>query len=103
MRPLIDYDDIMNELPQNKSFCEKVASVQYKATLAIPGSIEGISHDKIYEELGLKPLKSRKWHKRLVCTFKIMNEKPPNSFINLIHRYEPIIRTRNNSIPSYKC
>ena len=82
MRPLIDYGDIIIEQPQNKSFCEKIASVQ---------------------GLGLKPLKLRKWHKRLVCMFKIMNEENPNYLIDLIHRYEPTIRTRNNSIPLYKC
>ena len=35
--------------------------------------------------------------------FKIMNEKATNYLINLIPKYEPTIRTRNNSIPSYKC
>ena len=35
--------------------------------------------------------------------FKIMNEKPPNCLINLIPKYEPTIRARSNSIPSYKC
>ena len=32
-----------------------------------------------------------------------MNVKVPNYLINLIPKYEPTIRTRNNSIPSYKC
>ena len=32
-----------------------------------------------------------------------MNEKAPNYLINLIPNYEPTIRTRNNSIPLYKC
>ena len=35
--------------------------------------------------------------------FKIINEKVPNDLINLIPKYEPTIRTRNNRIPSYKC
>ena len=35
--------------------------------------------------------------------FKIMDEKATNHLINLIPTYEPTIRTRNNSIPSYKC
>ena len=34
--------------------------------------------------------------------FKIMNQKVPNYLINLIPKCEPTIRTRNNSIPSYK-
>ena len=78
-------------------------SVQYKATLAITGAIQGTSRDKIYQELGLESLKSRRSYKRLVCMFKIMNEKTPNYLINLILKYEPTIRTWNNSIQSYKC
>ena len=103
MRRLIDYGDIIYDQPHNESFCEKIESVQYKATLAITGAIQGTSRDKIYRELGLESLKSRRWYKRLVCMFKIMNEKSPNYLINLIPKYEPTIRTRSNSIPSYKC
>ena len=34
---------------------------------------------------------------------KIMNEKGPNCSINFFLKYEPTIRTKCNSIPSYKC
>ena len=54
LRPLIDYGDIIYDQPQNESFREKKKSVQYKATLVITGAIQGISHDKIYQELRLK-------------------------------------------------
>ena len=87
---------------QNESFCEKIASVQYKATLTITSAIQSTSRNQIYQELGLESLKTRRWHKHLVCMIKIMNEKAPNYLINLIPKYEPTIRTRNNSIPSYK-
>ena len=60
LRPLIDYGDIIYDQPQNESFCEKIESVQYKTTLGITGAIHGTSHDKIYEELGLESLKSRR-------------------------------------------
>ena len=46
--------------PQNESFCEKLESMHYKAALAIAGAIQGISRDKIYQELGLESLKSRR-------------------------------------------
>ena len=59
LRPLIDYGDIIYDQPQNESFCEKIESVQYKATLAITGAIQGTSRDKIYQELGLESLKSK--------------------------------------------
>ena len=74
--------------------------MQYQATLAITGAIQGVSCDEIYQELGLESLKSRRWYKRIVCMFKMMNEKALNYLINLIPKYEPTIRTRNNSIPS---
>ena len=72
-------------------------------TLSITGAIQGTSRDKIYQQLKLESLESRRWHKRLVCVFKIMNVKVPNYLINLIPKYKATIRTRNNSIPSYKC
>ena len=76
LRPLIVYRDIIYDQPQNESFCEKIESVQYEAILAITGAIQATSRDKIYQELGLESLKSRRWYKRLVCMFKIMNKKP---------------------------
>ena len=103
LRSLIDYGDTIYDQPQNESFCEKIESMQYKATLAITGAIQGTSRDKIYQELGLESIKSRRRYKRLVCMFKIMNERVPNNLINLIPKYEPTIRTRSNCIPSYKC
>ena len=53
LRPLIDYGDVIYGQPQNESFCEKLESVQCKATLAITGTIQGTSCLKIYQELGL--------------------------------------------------
>ena len=103
LRPLIDYGDIIYGQPQNESFFKKIESVQYQPNLAITGAIQGTFRDKIYQELGLESLKSRGWYKRLVCMFKIINEKAPNYLINLIPKYEPTIRTWNNIIPSYKC
>ena len=70
LRPLIDYGDLIYDQPQNESFCEKLKSVQYKAVLAITGAIKGTSRDKIYKELGLESLKSRRWYKRLVACIK---------------------------------
>ena len=45
-----------------------------EAALAIAGSMQGTSRRKIYQELGLGSLKSRRWYKRLGCMFKIMKE-----------------------------
>ena len=99
LRPLIDYGDIIYDQPQNESFCEKLESVQYKAALAITSVIQGISRDKIYQELGLKSLKSIRWYKR--CLYKIMKEKALNYLINSVPKCETNTRTRNNSIPTF--
>ena len=66
LRPLIDYGDIIYDQTQNESFCEKLESVQYKAALAITGAIQGSSREKLYHELGLESLKSRRWYRRLL-------------------------------------
>ena len=75
LRPLIDYGDIIYDQPQNESFCEKLESVQYKAALAITGAIQGSSREKLYQELGLESLKSRRWYRRLCCMYKTMKKK----------------------------
>ena len=72
LRPPIDYGDIIYEHPQNDSFSEKLESIQYKAALAITSAIQGTSRDKIYLELGLESLKSRRWYKCLSLIFKVM-------------------------------
>ena len=69
LRPLIHYGDVIYDQLQNKSFSEKLESVQYKTTLAITGAMQGNSRDKLYQELGLESLKSRRWYKRLSCLF----------------------------------
>ena len=84
MRPLTDYGDIIYDQPQNESFCEKLESIQCKAAVAITVTIQGTSHEKIYQELELESLKSRRWYKRLSCMFKIMNSEVPNYLLNLI-------------------
>ena len=98
LRPLIDYGHIIYDQSQIESFCDKIESVQCNAALAITGAIQGTSRGKLYQELGLKSLKSRRWYKRLSCMFKIMKKEAPNYLINLIPRCEQTIRTRNNNI-----
>ena len=103
IRPLIDHGDTIYDQPQNESFYEKLESVQYKASLAITGVIQGASRDKIYQELGLEPSKSRRWYKRLSCIFEIMKQEAPIYLINLVPKCETKTITSNNSIPTFNC
>ena len=43
----------------------KLESVQYNAALAITGAIRSSSREKLYQELSLESLKSRRWHRKL--------------------------------------
>ena len=76
LRPLMDYGDIIYDQPQIESFCDKIESIQYKAALTITVAIQGTSRRKLYQELGLESLKSRRWYKRLNC---MLNKNKKNN------------------------
>ena len=84
LRPYIDYGNIIYDQPCNKSFCEKLESVQCKAALAITSAIQGTSKEKNFMELSLESLKSRRWFRRLCCMFKIMQNQGEEYLDNLI-------------------
>ena len=71
--------------------------------LANTGAMQGTSRDKIYQELGLKSLKSRIWYKRLICMLKIMKKEAQNYLMNLIPKCKVALRTRNSNFRTYNC
>ena len=56
---------------------EKLNSVQYSAALAITGACRGKSRKKLYHELGWESLNLRRWSRRLVMSYKIVNNITP--------------------------
>ena len=68
VRPHLDYDNVLYDQPNNESLSQKIKSVQYNATLAITGALKGASQMKLYNELGLESLKSRRWSRKLSLT-----------------------------------
>ena len=50
--PHLDYEDLIFDQTNNKSFHESLESLQYNASLAITGAIRGSSKEKLSEELG---------------------------------------------------
>ena len=46
----------------------KPSKIQYHNARSVISAIKGTSQLKIYKELGLEPLKSRRWF-RCLCTF----------------------------------
>ena len=56
---------------------EKLESVQYSAARAITGAWKGTSRKKLLEELGWETLDHRRWSRRLVLFYKIVNNITP--------------------------
>ena len=100
----LDYGAIIFDQPENESFCKKIESVQYNAALAITGAIQGTSREKLYKELGLETLKSRRWMEKLCCFSKIKNNEIPSYLAELIPSESYLYNTRNTrNITAYSC
>ena len=84
IRSLLDYADVIYDQPHNASFSQKIESIQYNAALAITGAIRGSSKEKLYQELGLEYLSSRRWLRRLSLFYNILNSKSPSYMYNII-------------------
>ena len=86
-RPHLDFCDVTYHKPQIESlfvtssrlsyWMGQIESVQYQAALAVTGTWQGTSTDKLYEELGWESLSKRRWFRRLIQFFKIQNNLTP--------------------------
>ena len=74
-RPHLDYGDVIYDRGFNKSFQNKLESVQCNAASAITGAISGSSREKLYQELGLESLKSRPWYQKLCLFFELKKKQ----------------------------
>ena len=102
LRPHLDYGNIIYDRAFNKSFQNKLESVQYDAALAITGAIRGSSREKLYQELGLESLKSRRWYQKLCSFFKLKKNKHPSFHFDVIPKVLSTRTTRNhNNIPLF--
>ena len=70
VRPHLDYGDIIYDQHYNNSFHQKLQSIQYNVVLAITGAIRDSSREKLYQGLGLEPLKQRRWFRKLCYFFR---------------------------------
>ena len=96
VRPYLDYGDIIYDQPQNESFCNKLENIQYNAALAITRAIRGTSKTKLYKELGLEFLKSRRWFRWLCTFYKIRTYNLPLYLADLLHKGTHSFNTRNS-------
>ena len=102
IRPHLGYGTIIFDQPEK--FCKKIKSVQYNAALAITGAIQVTSREKLYKELDLETLKSRRWLKKLCCFYKIKNNGIPSYLAELIPSEFHLYNTRNTrNITTYSC
>ena len=67
-RPHLEYGDIIYDQTFNESFHQRIEYIQYNAAIPTTGAIRGTSPKKLYQELGLESLRSRRWLKKL-CLF----------------------------------
>ena len=101
IRSQLDFADVIYDQACNSSFHEKLESIKYNACLAITGAIRGTSSEKLYQELGLESLKSRRWFRKLCHFYKILNEKSPSYLFDLIPNLNSVRETRHsNNIPA---
>ena len=101
IRSQLDFADVICDKPCNSSFHEKLESIQYNACLEITGAIRGTSSLKLYQELALKSLKSRRWFRKLCHFYKVLNEKSPSHLFDWIPNLNRVHETRHsNNIPA---
>ena len=90
VRPHLDYGDILYDQAFNNSFHDRLESIQYNACLAITGAIRGTSREKLYQELGLEPLRLRRWYRKLCLFYKVFKNEHPQYLFHLISvRHSP--------------
>ena len=103
--PHFDYGYIAYDQAFNESFYKNLESSQYNVAIAITGAIRGTSSEKIFQELSLESLKSRRWLRKLCLFYKIFHEKSPSYLFQLITPKNNVYATRSsqsNEISSYK-
>ena len=67
----LDYSDVIYDEAYNKTFHQKLESIQYNACLALSGASRGSSREKLYQELGLEFLQRQRWYRKISLFHKI--------------------------------
>ena len=82
VKPHLDYGDVIYDKPNTASFINKIETIQYNAALAITGAIKGTSREQIYNELGFESLDRRRWYRKMLLFWKILNDYTPSYLKN---------------------
>ena len=97
-RPHLDYGYIIYDQTFNESLHQRIGSIQYNAAIAITGAIRGTSSKKLYQELGLESLRSRRWLRKLCLFYKIYKNKLPSYLYDLIPDRAKLYSTQSSQI-----
>ena len=84
IRPDLDHRDVIYDSAFNESFHLRLGSIQYNTAIWITGAIKGTSLKKVFQELGLENVKSRRWFRKLYLFYKILHSKSSSYLIKLI-------------------
>ena len=82
----------------NEFFYQRIQSVKYNAATPIIGASRGTSSEKLYQELGLESLRSRRRLRKLCLSFKMHKNKSPSYLCNLIPHRVKTYSTRSSQI-----
>ena len=63
---------------------QSIESTQYQAALAVSGAWKGSNTSKLYEELSWESLTNRRWYRRLLQFYKIINDLAPSYLKDII-------------------
>ena len=97
VRPHLDYGDIIYH--NSRSYLMTlIEQLQYKAALVVSGCWQGTSRLKLYDELGWESLADRRWCRRLVLFYKIINNQTPE----YLRRYVPSLRDVSYNLRSHR-
>ena len=95
IRYQLDFGEVIYDRACNESFHQRLESIQYNAAIAITRAIRGTSSEKLFQELGLKTLESRRWFRKLYLFDKIFHSKSPGYLFKLIpENKQPICFTK---------
>ena len=95
VRPHLIYGDVLYDQACNMSFNQKLKSIQYNACWAITGTIQVLSKEKIYQELGLESLQLQRWYRKLGQFYKIYKSRSFQYLFELIPEKNRAYATRN--------
>ena len=59
-----------------------IEQVQYKAALIVSGCWQGTRREKLYNDLGWESLSERRWSRRIITFYKILNGMAPSCLLD---------------------